>query len=157
MRAARPFGGFKSLEEKRAWGRDWARKRSLTPEQYAIRRLWKAADYQKNAEIERKRKREHYHSHPEIRERQARLARLRRHGLKQPDYDAMHIAQDGLCAICLTAKVTDIDHCHKTNKVRGLLCGKCNRAIGLFHDNADNIIRAGQYVRLHADNASKTL
>jgi hypothetical protein len=70
-----------------------------------------------------------------------------RYGITKDDYDKMLHEQNGVCAICKQPEtVTDkrsnnmikrlsIDHDHKTGKVRGLLCGKCNKAIGLLNDS----------------------
>lgn len=41
----------------------------------------------------------------------------------------------------------NVDHCHKTGKVRGILCSKCNRALGGFSDNIDNFKRAIEYLK----------
>lgn len=40
-----------------------------------------------------------------------------------------------------------VDHDHTTGKIRGLLCNRCNRVLGLFRDNPDVIKRALDYVR----------
>lgn len=79
----------------------------------------------------------------------ARTYRLKKlYGLTRAEYDAMHAAQDGRCAICdreetaLSNKADrvkglSVDHCHDTGRIRGLLCGRCNSAIGLLnHDGA---------------------
>lgn len=62
-------------------------------------------------------------------------------GLTLEEYSAMLIAQNYACAICkLTCKSgrdLAVDHNHKNNSVRGLLCGKCNMALGLLDDNID--------------------
>ena len=58
--------------------------------------------------------------------------RRRQLGLSVEDYDAMLAAQGGVCAICGNPPKTrrlDVDHDHKTGKVRGLLCHRCNRAL----------------------------
>ena len=47
----------------------------------------------------------------------------------------MFDAQDGRCAICMNKSVTirlAVDHSHSNNRVRGLLCRRCNRALGLW-------------------------
>jgi hypothetical protein len=40
-----------------------------------------------------------------------------------------------------------IDHCHITGKVRGLLCSKCNKALGLFSDNLNTLEQALKYLK----------
>lgn len=66
-----------------------------------------------------------------------RAHRLRHmYGLELEDYDRMLSAQNGLCAICeglpAEGKRLVVDHCHDTNKVRGLLCANCNLSLGRF-------------------------
>ena len=69
------------------------------------------------------------------------------YGITIADYDSMLEEQLDSCGICgthqsLLAKRLHVDHCHDTNKVRGLLCSNCNLAFGLFKDNLDTIQRA---------------
>lgn len=74
-----------------------------------------------------------------------------RYGLSGEQYRQMLEAQRGLCAICEQAPegyALHIDHCHATDRVRGLLCRKCNMALGLFSDNPDRLLRAAGYVNL---------
>ena len=63
--------------------------------------------------------------------------------------------QNNVCAICKQPETTvirnkvinmPVDHCHKTGQARGLLCTKCNRALGLFQDNVDVLKSAIQYL-----------
>ena len=74
----------------------------------------------------------------------------KRYGLSLEDYDNLVITQNNRCAICKEEEKEDVrlsvDHCHVTNKVRGLLCKNCNKALGLFRDNADNLVRAIEYL-----------
>ncbi|MDP9144093.1 MAG: endonuclease VII domain-containing protein [Actinomycetota bacterium] len=42
-----------------------------------------------------------------------------------------------------------IDHCHKTNQVRGVLCHLCNVALGAMHDDADRLRAAADYIEKH--------
>lgn len=57
--------------------------------------------------------------------------------------------QGGTCAICgepPCKKRLHIDHDHKTNKIRGLLCFRCNFAVGFFRDDPDVMFAAAEYV-----------
>lgn len=79
-----------------------------------------------------------------------------RYGLTIEQYKDMLEAQGGLCMICNrpeTRKLrgkTDVslavDHCHSTGNIRGLLCGNCNKGIGLLGDNADGLAAALRYL-----------
>lgn len=68
------------------------------------------------------------------------IYRLRvRYGLTLEQYRGMLKSQTGRCAICkkkfVERKDTHVDHCHRTGKVRGLLCSNCNRALGYAKDD----------------------
>lgn len=61
-------------------------------------------------------------------------------GLTPEELEAMFQAQGCVCAICGTDEPGSIigwnlDHCHKTNRVRFVLCAHCNRGLGAFRDN----------------------
>lgn len=68
----------------------------------------------------------------EIRRRSRLSAQMRcRYGIGIEDYEEMIIKQNNKCAICKTELVKPhIDHCHKTKKVRALLCINCNLTLG---------------------------
>lgn len=69
-----------------------------------------------------------------------------KYGLTKEQYTEMKIKQQNLCAICECEKPLVVDHCHKQNKVRGLLCDACNRGLGCFRDNSHNLISATNYL-----------
>lgn len=61
-------------------------------------------------------------------------------GMSSRRYARMLRAQGGVCAICGGGPSDNtirlyVDHCHKTGRVRGLLCSRHNRALGLFNDD----------------------
>lgn len=63
-----------------------------------------------------------------------------RYNITIDDYNLILKIQDNKCAVCYIDKNSlkrdlDVDHNHITNKVRGLLCGKCNKALGLLNDS----------------------
>jgi hypothetical protein len=78
----------------------------------------------------------------------AKLYRLKsRYNLTPEEVEAMKAAQCNLCAICNTEpKNWHIDHDHVTNEVRGLLCGPCNMALGLFKDSPEVLKQAVKYL-----------
>lgn len=66
------------------------------------------------------------------------------------DYVKMFEFQKGKCGICKTEHKPFglvVDHCHKTGKVRGLLCSKCNSAIGMLGDDFKDVKRACDYLK----------
>jgi hypothetical protein len=70
------------------------------------------------------------------------------HSMTIVEYDAMFNFQGGKCAACRKPETARnqfgllrlaVDHDHTTGKVRGLLCMRCNRALGLLGDSLKNI------------------
>ena len=68
------------------------------------------------------------------------------YNITQQQYDKLYTDQSGKCLICLNEDKLVVDHCHVTNKVRGLLCTRCNTGLGKFKDNIDSLKRAIQYL-----------
>lgn len=78
-------------------------------------------------------------------------------GLTEHEFDSLLREQNEQCRICdvtLTkfksesgkSKTAHVDHCHTTGKVRGLLCGKCNSAIGYLQDDPKLLRKAAEYL-----------
>ena len=77
-------------------------------------------------------------------------------GITKEEYNEMYIKQGGVCAICKNPELSTnrslaVDHDHKTGKVRALLCGKCNKALGLFSDDVDLLNSASSYLRFYGE------
>ena len=74
------------------------------------------------------------------------------YGISGEDYEKLFKKQGGQCAICGTIdprgrqNVFVVDHDHKTGKVRGLLCDKCNRGLGMFSDDPKKTAAATIYL-----------
>lgn len=75
-----------------------------------------------------------------------------KYGLTEAEYLAMAEQQGGLCAICHRPprKVLHVDHCHKTGRVRGLLCHACNVGLGWLGDEPSRMRAAIEYLTRHA-------
>jgi hypothetical protein len=145
------------------------RSREKNPEKEKLRRQLQYIKHRENALNYRK----EYLSRPGIKEK-TKLSR-RSYGIKNKDrlkdkilrikfkitldtYNLMSESQNHLCAICFQpekAKVRGadylkslaVDHCHKTNKIRGLLCDICNKGIGHFNDSVEKLESAIKYLK----------
>ncbi len=74
-----------------------------------------------------------------------------RYGITNDQFESMMGSQSERCAICDGQETYEhnrlcIDHDHETKEVRGLLCTRCNKALGGFFDNPDLLQKAMQYL-----------
>jgi hypothetical protein len=82
----------------------------------------------------------------------ARAHKLKtKYGISRSDYSALYKKQKGRCAVCgakphRKRQSFDVDHDHRTKRVRGLLCHRCNPALGLFKDNPKLLRKAAAYL-----------
>ncbi len=75
-----------------------------------------------------------------------------KYGITFEQHEQMHIDQKGRCKICEKVVIYNkihTDHDHKTGKVRGLLCCRCNHLLAGF-DDAEFYGRAIEYLRCNA-------
>jgi len=79
-----------------------------------------------------------------------------KYGITYQDYVTLYNEQEGKCGICsiflpleskIFTEILNVDHCHSSGKVRGLLCHRCNKALGLFDDNTSTLEQAMRYLR----------
>ncbi len=96
-----------------------------------------------------------------------RAKNLKQHyGITSEEYQVLFVAQNGVCAACGRpetgldyrtgkAKNLHVDHCHKTERVRALLCKECNNALGLLHDDPERIRLLLKYAELHQSSNSE--
>lgn len=78
------------------------------------------------------------------------------YGISLEDYNRMMEEQKGLCLGCCRPPKSgklQVDHCHTSNKIRALLCGNCNRALGLVQDNPDTLMRLRKLLQDQSANA----
>ena len=83
--------------------------------------------------------------------------RKRRYGIAMAEYDNLLLRQNGGCAICkrppYTKKGLVVDHCHRTGAIRGILCSRCNSALGLLDDDPVLVEQALEYLRLSPEHS----
>lgn len=88
-----------------------------------------------------------------------RKEKFKNYNITEAEYNTLHTMQNGVCAICKKAetaldskgnkrKQLAIDHDHKTNIVRGLLCTRCNLGIGFLCDNTEFLKSAATYLEI---------
>jgi Autographiviridae endonuclease VII len=125
--------------EARAWYEDH-------PEQAkASRQSWQKRNKDRVNELARAR----YKKDP-TRDLNAKLKY--RYGVEWTQFEAMALAQGGVCAICGDPPGRSrfhVDHDHATGKVRGLLCGPCNQGIGSLRDDPKIVRAALRYLLKH--------
>jgi hypothetical protein len=72
----------------------------------------------------------------------------RRVGIGVAEYERLIAESAGVCAICRQpyGSRPNVDHCHQTGKIRGVLCSRCNSGIGLFLDSPELLNAAIRYL-----------
>lgn len=127
-------------------------------------------NYHKNIEKNREKDRNRYWNNPKRKQdtldrnkkwclENPRLQRngflKRLYGITIDQWESMSLSQNHSCAICKKLETLIrkgslcslvVDHCHKSGKVRGLLCNKCNRVMGMLNDDVETLRRMIQYL-----------
>jgi Recombination endonuclease VII len=127
------MGGKQDPAKKKAYAQKW-------------RASWTPAQRAKQADACRK-WREKNPARAKAFVREATL--VQRYGITQADYEALLAQQSGVCAVCKEApkgRALDVDHCHETGQVRGLLCRSCNIALGMLRDCSSRITAMRDYI-----------
>lgn len=93
-----------------------------------------------------------YYAKPENQKRLRNEMLRKAYGITLEDYNNLFEQQQGLCGICCQPQKSErnkslaVDHNHETGKVRGLLCDRCNRGLGLLRDNKQILQQAIDYL-----------
>lgn len=78
-------------------------------------------------------------------------ARKRRsqYGISPEAFQLMRLMQKNTCGICkeVFSETPNVDHCHETGEVRGLLCTPCNKGLGFLKDSLEILESAKGYLR----------
>ena len=124
--------------------RRYADDRKHREEKLAASRAYRAAHRERlNAE-----RRDKWRSDAGLRARHGAARLGRTYGLSREEHRRMLKEQNRVCAVCKlpSRRTLCVDHCHATLQVRGLLCDKCNTALGLFGDDSKRMRAAAAYV-----------
>lgn len=118
------------------------------------RKAWRKKVYAENREAIKEQRKVFRKNNPELVKAYARRSTLkRRYGLTEGEYHSMLAGQDNACAICESKfdgeRIPAVDHCHRTGKVRAILCRSCNSAIALLGEDPKRMSRAIEYVIRH--------
>jgi hypothetical protein len=130
---------LKDVEAYRKKKREWAR----TPNQREKRTIYMREWREKNREKHNQQAKESHHRNKYKHIGKMRIYMLKtRYGITEEDYNRIFKEQNGVCKICgkepyehaknKMSKVLHIDHDHETGLVRGLLCSRCNGALGWY-------------------------
>lgn len=82
-------------------------------------------------------------------------------GISHEERDALLKSQGGACAVCETKtpgskKGWHVDHCHTSQRIRGILCATCNIALGMVNDSVDRLSLLTQYLLRHQQQGATT-
>ncbi len=114
-------------------------------------KIIKKRNYMKNPEKARQAVKNWQKNNPELLKKiRDNSARKHLYKIRKEQFEQMKKSQKNKCLICKQkfVKTPHIDHCHKTNKIRGLLCCFCNTGLGNFKDNQEFLQSAINYLQL---------
>ncbi len=141
--------GCKLTQEDSEFTRSVKGRRGLTSRCKGCVRKW----YEENRPRFQKKKWDNYIRNPlKVRDNKLRT----KFGITLEQYNELSNRQSNVCAVCFKPEVVKrkdklktlaVDHCHETGKIRGLLCSKCNMAIGLVKDNVDTLLKMVDYLK----------
>lgn len=88
------------------------------------------------------------------RQKSYRQELVRKHGLDPEWFDEQVQRQENSCLGCKREfqsghkqTAPHVDHCHETQKVRGILCNRCNTVLGLCRDDPELLLTLSGYLR----------
>ena len=106
--------------------------------------------YENNRDAIRKQEKERYDNSPKIRQAHLDSAIRSKWGMSADQYRyeywRLFEMQDGKCAICRKDKKLALDHCHKTGRIRALLCSSCNRVLGFIEEDLEIVEGLRKYI-----------
>ncbi len=141
---------LRNLEEHRRKKREYAK----TPEQKKKRQEYQKKWWDKNREKCNEKAKIYRKKHGKVDSKTRRNAHLKHHyGITIDQFNEMLAKQNNRCDICGKLSGTEkrnfhVDHCHKTGKVRGILCNYCNPNLGWYERMLPKIVK---YLEKHGE------
>lgn len=115
-------------------------------------REYQAAHRGELLERQRERGRRNYAANKAPNRARQKLQRLKQYGLTPELHTLILERQEYQCPICerflAEQNIPSVDHCHVTGSVRGILCRRCNAALGMLEESPGNIERALEYLSI---------
>jgi hypothetical protein len=143
---------YSSKEKQTEYHRKYYAKNRERLKEY--KRKWQQENPEKRVEYSR-RQHARYEADPEKYRAYFRNRRIKReYDLTEAEYAAWVVKQGGRCGICGKEpsgqwhgdRMLNVDHDHETGAVRGLLCNRCNRALGLVGDTEEAVQKLMDYL-----------
>lgn len=124
-------------------------------------RSGKSAGCRKCADIHGAKKRiTHGYSVKQTKDSKPLYGRFYRYGITPDEYSGILERQYNLCAICTAClkkkRPPHLDHCHRTGRIRGILCSNCNNGIWHFKNSPTRLKRAINYLNNTSDARQRT-
>lgn len=141
----KPISEFcKYKEGSKRKGYRYACKKCLT----ALANSWKSKNKEKYDKY-----REGYVNNPETKKRAKFNSIKHEYGLSKDEWYKILKSQGNCCALCKESSdeltFYQVDHCHETGKIRGILCRRCNLVLGCAKDKIETIKNALIYLKKH--------
>lgn len=142
---------IRNKEYDKKYLKEWRKKNPEKSKEASLK------SYYKHRENRLKSRNEKYATDSEYRKKHRASNREWLYGITQEQYDILLETQNGLCAICKKIQESKktknlyVDHNHKTGRIRGLLCQKCNSAIGLVGESINILEKIINYLKIDAE------
>ncbi len=130
-------------------------KSEMSSEDYEAKKVRERARWvawnAKNPGVASSRMKQWKKDNPEKFKAHARKALLKKYGLSIEQFDELLVSQNNACKLCKklrlpTEREWQVDHCHDTGRVRGILCYNCNVGLGHFTDSPTLLAAAIEYL-----------
>jgi uncharacterized Fe-S radical SAM superfamily protein PflX len=133
---------LKDIDEYRAKKAAYARTEQERKKRREYMRIWREKNREYSNELARASHQRNKHKHVD---KKIEYALRKSFGIGIAEKAVMVSNQNGVCKICSepfkNSRSTHVDHCHKTGKIRGILCHVCNTKLGWFEKYREAVMQ----------------